>query len=119
LSVYHYQPGSLARTDKDRNAVLYHDLLEAIYHTFHDMSRKQRKVVRHNLGRLGRQLGYNAYRAGRYTDALRYLARSLRYECDARTSYHILQVTMRWLFTGNGRLTQPGSTAHNAPRPIQ
>jgi len=101
LSVYHYQRGSLSRTDKRRNALCYRGLLRAIHDTFDDMTRGQRRAVRWNLGLLGRQLGYKAYRTGRYSEAFRHLAESFRYEPGARTLYHMFQAAAWRLLTGD------------------
>ena len=101
LSIYHYQRGSLSRTDKRRNARCYQNLLHAIHDTFDDLSGEQRRAVRRNLGRLGRQLGCSAYRAGRYADAFAHFAESFRYEPGMRTLYHMLEAAMRRLVAGN------------------
>lgn len=101
LSVYHYQRGSLSRTDKRRNARCYHNLLRAIHNTFDDLSHEQRRAVRRNLGRLGRQLGCSAYRAGHYADALAHFAESFRYEPGVRTFYHMLEATIQRLLAGS------------------
>lgn len=109
LSVYHYQRGSLSRTDKRRNARCYQNLLRAIHDAFDDLSREQRRAVRRNLGRLGRQLGCSAYRAGRYADALAHFAGSFRYEPGVRTFYNMLEAAVRRLLAGNADGTVYGS----------
>lgn len=98
LSIYHYQRGSLARSDKARNAVYYRRLLKAIDDAFGDLTRGQHRIVRGNLARLDRQLGYKAYRAGRYGEAMAHLRDAFRYEPDARTLYHMLEAAVRRAF---------------------
>jgi glycosyltransferase involved in cell wall biosynthesis len=78
LSVHHFVEGSLARTDKHRNAVGYRDLLVAIDRAFDDLTREQRRTVHRNLRQAWRQLGYDAQRAERHGEALRCFAKAWR-----------------------------------------
>lgn len=96
LAIYHHQRGSLARTDKDRNARLYHKLLLAIHNAFDDLSKQQRRAVRQNLARLCRQLGHRAYSAGRFREAAMRLAESCRYQPNVRTLSEAIQSAGWW-----------------------
>lgn len=101
LSVYHFQRGSLGRTDKQRNANRYRALLLAIHDTFADLTRSQRQAGRHNLAQLGRQMGCAAYRRGRFAEAADAFADALRFEPNLRTTWHYLQASMgKWLSRG-------------------
>ncbi len=95
LSVYHYRPGSLAREDKARNATCYRKLLKAMEVSLGHLSRGHRRVVRGNVARVERQLGYTAYRSGCYAEAVAYLGEALRYEPSVRTLYHWFQAFAR------------------------
>lgn len=95
LSVYHYRTGSLARADKARNAASYRKLLKAMEVSLGHLTRGHRRVVRGNVARVERQLGYKAYRSGSYAEAAAYLREALRYEPSLRTLYHWFQAFAR------------------------
>ena len=95
LSVYHYRQGSLARADKARNAACYRKLLKAMEVSLGHLSRGHRRVVRSNVARVERQLGYTAYRSGCYEEAVAYLGEAFRYEPSGRMLYHWLQALVR------------------------
>ncbi len=78
LSIHHYVPQSLARSDKRRNSLGYYRLLKAIEKTFTDLTMDQRGAVRCNLAKACRQVGYEAMRDGRHKEALALLLESFR-----------------------------------------
>jgi len=96
LAVYHYNRGSLARTDKKRNALGYHALLRAIDETFDDLTSVQRAVVRRNLAQLCRQLGQSARRAGRHHEAMVRFAESCRYRLSVGGLREAIGAAGRW-----------------------
>lgn len=112
LAVYHYQHGSLARTDKAANASRYRHLLRAIHRTFDHLTVEQRQAVRRHLAVLCRQLGHRAYRAGRHGEAMVRFAESCRYEPRFTTLGEVLQSAVRWPAAVLGRGVAP-------PRPTQ
>ncbi len=85
LCVHHHIPGSLARTDKRRNARRYRDLLRAIVDSFTDLTCGQRGAVHRNLAQACHQLGYDAYRSGQHRDALGHFADAFYYRPSARS----------------------------------
>lgn len=74
LCLHHHVAGSLARTDRGRNVRRYLHLLQSIRASFPDLSRAQRRTVRNQIARSNRQLGYDAYRDGRFSEAARWFA---------------------------------------------
>jgi hypothetical protein len=96
LAVYHYSRGSLARTDKKRNALGYHALLRAIHRTFDDLTPDQRAAVRGNLARLCQQMGQSARRDGRHREAMTRFAESCRYRLSAGGLRQTLDAAGRW-----------------------
>jgi len=77
LCLHHFTAGSLARTDKQRNTARMCDLLLIIQRTFEDLSRAQRRIVNRQLAAAYRQMGFDEFRSGRYTDAARHFAEAL------------------------------------------
>jgi len=78
LCVHHFTTGSLARSDKSRNAVRYVAVLDAIRSAFPDLPRRQRRLIRFNLAVALRQAGYDAIRDARPRDAVRAFHRAFR-----------------------------------------
>jgi glycosyltransferase involved in cell wall biosynthesis len=99
LAIYHYQHGSLARTDKDANAQRYLQLLRSIVASFDDLERMHRQAVRRNLSRLCRQLGHSAHRKRSYGKAAVRFAESFRYKPNLRTLFEALESAVRCLWT--------------------
>jgi len=78
LCVHHFVAGSLARSDKEANFVELAATLHAIAETLHDLTPAQQRVLNTHLADTYRQLGYDAHRDGRFSDATAAFARSLR-----------------------------------------
>ena len=95
LAIYHYQQGSLARTDKDANAHQYLHLLRSIVASFDDLERSHRQAVRKNLSRLCRQLGHAAHRKRAYGNAAVRFAESFRYKPSLPTFFEALESAVR------------------------
>jgi glycosyltransferase involved in cell wall biosynthesis len=91
LSVYHFQIGSLSRSDKHRNADEFQRLLLAIRSEFPDLRRSQRRVVDRHLARLHRQMACVAYREARFDAATARFAAALRFEPSLQTLWHLGQ----------------------------
>jgi hypothetical protein len=70
--------GSLARSDKEANFVELAITLNAMAQTLDDLDPGQRRVLRAHQAQAFRQLGYDAHRDGRYSDATSAFVRSLR-----------------------------------------
>ena len=103
LAIYHYQQGSLARTDKDANAQRYLHLLRSIVVSFDDLDRTHRQAVKRNLSRLCRQLGHSAHRKRSYGNAAVRFAESFRYKPSLRTLLETLESAVRcpWAVISN------------------
>ncbi len=114
LAVYHYSRGSLARTDKKRNACQYRQLLRAIYGSFDDLTPSQRGVVRSNLALLCRQLGHDARRAGRYAEGVARFAESWRYRPSLRTLRETMQAAGMWSLGALRNRIVRGRRSHDA-----
>lgn len=97
LTVYHHHYGSLARSDRARNAREYLHLLRAMHRTFDGLSTVQRRILSGHLAQLCRQLGHTAYRDGCYKEALARFAESFRYAPRATTLCEALQAAARRL----------------------
>lgn len=97
LSVHHFMPGSLARTDKHRNMLRYRDLLAAIERSFDDLNHDQRKAIACNRAQAARQIAYDAGRAGRHRDAVVAMMESLRYGPTPRCAWELLSTSASWL----------------------
>jgi hypothetical protein len=95
LSIYHFQPGSLSRSDKHRNAVEFHRLLKAMRTTFPDLNTSRRRIVNRNIAELNRQLGCIAYREARFDAAVARFAEALRCAPTLRTVCHLGQSLWR------------------------
>lgn len=100
LCLHHYTRGSLARTDSRQNTRRYRDALRAIRDSFNDLSRVQHRVVRRNLARTCRQLGYDTFHACQYLDAVGYFVESFWNEPRVRTLYDAVQAAARCLVSG-------------------
>lgn len=117
LAIYHYQSGSLARTDKTANAQQYRKLLRAIRKTFHGLTSPQRLAVRRNLAVLCRQLGHTAYRAERYQEAALRFAESWRHKPILPAAIETFESIGLWLVAtlggrrGRNRRTQDRASA--------
>ncbi len=110
LCLHHHTVGSLARTDPHRNTLGYRSLLSAIAEEFDDLTWAQRRAVRTNRAQAGRQLGYEAYRAADYGQALRYFAESFGYEPGLRTLFNLSEATAQWALVRLARLGRRGVT---------
>lgn len=91
LAVYHFQAGSLSRSDKDQNAAEFRRLLLAMLASFPELRAEQLRVIRRHLGQLNRQLGCAAYRQAHYAEAGARFAEAVRFEPDVRTAWHLGQ----------------------------
>jgi hypothetical protein len=80
LSIHHFVPQSITRSDKRRNTLGNYRLLKAIEMTFDDLTLEQRKAVRRNLAQACRQVGYEAGRDGRHAEGVAYLVESFRFQ---------------------------------------
>lgn len=78
LCVHHFVAGSLARSDKEANFVELAATVHAMAATLSDLTPAQQRVLHTHLADTYRQLGYDAHRAGRFSDATAAFVRSLR-----------------------------------------
>lgn len=109
LCLHHYTAGSLARTDKERNAFRYCCLLRAIAKAFDDLTDVQRQVIRHQLGDACGQLGYNALRNGRYGQSALRFAEASRHHATLRHLRGMFEAAIYWLWhSTGGRLSVGG-----------
>jgi hypothetical protein len=100
LCLHHYTPGSLSRTDSARNTRGYCAVLRAIDAAFDDLTRTQRRVVRRNVAQACRQLGYDAYRACRFREALCHFVHSFRSEPKTAALFDVVQSAARSVIAG-------------------
>ncbi len=104
LSIHHYVPQSITRSDKRRNTFGYYRLLKDIDATFDDLTPEQRRIVRANLAQACRQVGCEAAKDGRNAEAVKHLTEAFRY----RPHWPTLRELARSLFAclvnarGNG-----------------
>lgn len=94
LAVHHHQPGSLARTDTHRNTLRLRQLLEAIPGVLPDLTHPQQRQLRRRWAAASRQLGYDAFRAGRFGEAQQYLKDALRGAPSARGLYDLAHAAL-------------------------
>lgn len=98
LSIHHAVPGSLARTDRGQNTVQFLKLLQAMKHSFPDLTRKQRASLRARTAAAWRQSGYDALRAHRPRAAAHAFLSALRLEPRLATLTDFLSVFPASLF---------------------
>lgn len=84
LSIHHYTPGSLARSDKRRNLLQMRELFMEMKRRFAGATRKQRAAIHGNLARVCRELGHAALKA-RPGKAARFFFEALRQKPDWTT----------------------------------
>jgi len=101
LSLYRFQPGSLSRSDKGRNAAEFRRLLREIRRAFPDLKSPQRRVVRGQMAQLDRRLACTAYREGRFAEARRLFAEAWRHEPRLQTLWHWGQSLGRSILHGS------------------
>jgi len=106
LCLHHHVAGSLARTDRQRNTRRYRDLLRAMRTTLPDLTRSHRRAIAGNLATACRQVGCDAFAAGRYGQAVRSFAESFASRPNLYTLYDLLHST--------ARLVRPGSMTSGA-----
>ena len=94
LSIHHYVPQSITRSDKRRNTFGYYRLLKDINAAFDDLTVEQRRVVWANLAQACRQVGCEAAKDGRNAEAVKHLTEAFRY----RPHWPILRELARSLF---------------------
>jgi len=97
LSVHHFMPGSLARTDKHRNMLRYRDLLAAIELGFDDLNHDQRMAIASNRAQAARQIAFDASRTGRHRDAVVAMIESLRYGPTLQRGWELISASASWL----------------------
>ncbi len=119
LAVYHYNRGSLARTDKKRNALRYHALLRTIDQTFDDLTFDQRAAVRGNLAQLCRQLGQSARRAGCHREAMTRFAEACRYRLSVGALREVLDAAGRWSLGALSRRGIPGGRSQGTSKVVR
>ncbi len=118
LCVHHFVAGSLARTDKHRNAVRYRDLLTAIEAGFVDLNHEQRRAIDRNRARASRQIAYDARRAGRHREAALSLIDSLRRQPSVKAFGELLQVVAACLVSTAGKDHGANRSSAQAPFPV-
>ena len=119
LSLHHFVPGSLARTDKHRNTVRYHALLKAIRDEFDGLSRESRSAIRGQLARTCRQLGYDALRDGDGRRALLCFAESLWHEPNSTTAGQVLRAGVSCIRRRGGRPLDDPQASKALPGPAR
>ena len=72
LSLHHFVPDSLARSDKHRNTLRFRQVLRAIEESFNDLTYRQRATLDRQLARVCLQLGYDANGLGDLRGSLSY-----------------------------------------------
>lgn len=116
LSVHHAVAGSLARTDRTRNAIGYAKLLRTIVSEFGSLSRVQRRSLARRLAFAYRQVGYDALREGRLADARLAIARSIRHRPSLRAIAELCSVMMHP--AGTDSRPDPEPQASSAALPV-
>ncbi|MFQ5415084.1 MAG: glycosyltransferase family 2 protein [Phycisphaerae bacterium] len=109
LCLHHHVEGSATRTDSHRNTVRLRKLLLDIRTTFRDVDPRSRRTIRRHLARACRQLGYDAYRAGAYHEAVGRFAESWRYRPAAGTLADLADAAARWWTRKATTLWRPAS----------
>ena len=116
LAVHHHLTGSLARTDTHRNTLRLRRLLETIPVVLPDLTRPQRRRLHHRWASASRQLGYDAFRAGRFGEARKYLQDALCGAPSVRGLYDLAHATWCQLAQGT-RTPSQGSGQLNLSAP--
>lgn len=114
LSLHHYVPESLARTDKSRNTLRYRNLLHKIERSFDDLSHRQRKRLRHQIARANAQLAYDELRRGQNDIAARHF---LDAAIDTHDLFYLRRALSAWIGryspSKRGRKTDPKREAQD------
>jgi glycosyltransferase involved in cell wall biosynthesis len=76
LCLHHHVVGSLTRTDRLGNTRRSMKLLRCMATAFPDLSPAQRGILADHMATASRQIGYDAYRAGRFGEAARWFVES-------------------------------------------
>ncbi len=99
LCLHHHVKGSLSRADSRQNTRRMYDILVDVAGAFDDLTRAQRRTIRHNLADTCLQLGYDAYRDGRFKEATNCFAAALRRKPRGRTASALVRSVLAY---GNG-----------------
>ncbi len=94
LALHHHLPGSLARTDTHRNNLRLRRLLETIPAVLPHLTHPQRRQLRRRRATASRQLGYDAFHAGSFDEARRFLHDALRGAPSLRSLYDLAHATL-------------------------
>ncbi len=106
LSLHHFVTGSVTRTDKHRNVLRLRNLLLEMNAAFDDVTHAQRAVIRRHLVGNCRQLGYDAFHAGDYRKAYRYLVEVARRQPGWRALHDLVHLGACWI--GNASIARRG-----------
>lgn len=98
LCLHHFIERSATRTDPGRNTVRLRSLLREMKKALPDLNRGQRRVLRDHVARTCRQLGFDAYRAGRFGRATRYLTESFMHRPALATLRDVADAGLRSLW---------------------
>lgn len=85
LCLHHATAGSLSRTDRHRNTLRERDLLRIMPGELQPLTRQHGLVIRANRAHTCRQLGYDAYRGRRYSEAARNFTEAFASRPSVRT----------------------------------
>jgi glycosyltransferase involved in cell wall biosynthesis len=100
LCLHHHVAGSLARTDRRRNARRYRDLLRAMRRALPDLSWSHRRTIADNLATACRQVGCDAFADRQYGRAVRAFAEAFASRPSLQTLYDVLHSSARLVRSG-------------------
>jgi glycosyltransferase involved in cell wall biosynthesis len=108
LCLHHAVDGSLARTDRQRNTLRYRELLRAMRTSLPGLNRRHRRIIAANLAATSLQLGYDAFKAGRFGQAQRHFFESFVSKPCLHTLLDLLHSVACSLTRRSGRASLPG-----------
>ena len=95
LAVQHQQPVSVSMVSASHNVAQQRQALQMIQARYADVSASAKRAVRHQLAHCCRQLGFDAYKQGRYRDALRHFSEAWAQRPDVHTTVHVVQTAWK------------------------
>lgn len=108
LCLHHAVDGSLARTDRQRNISQYRELLRAMRMSLPGLNRRHRRIIAANLAATSLQLGYDAFKAGRFGQAQRHFSESFISRPRLHTLLDLVHSAACRLTKRSGKAPLPG-----------
>ena len=107
LAVHYFTPGSITRTDPQRNLIRLYRLLTEMRCTLGPLRWNQRRTIAHHANRAARQLASSAYRRGDFAAAARWFLRALKWNPNPRNVFDALDAALHRLGQGIRRIRAP------------